>query len=367
MSQASQALPLSANFHQASLSMKGLLDQLQEDIASLSLSSSEVYQNLKQSLLQSWERWPEVIENYKVSLQSLPREIRQRPFIRRTFRDIEAFEKDVRQFLLRIKESPFQNVYDAFDRHIKEAEVYLERLQSRIQYIAQQVTDLEENALVQMFLHGEVVLSSKKTIQWERKLFHASLGVFFLYLFAYSGFSQTFIWSVAAPILFAFFSIEIARHFNLRFNALVCHSFRRLMRESEKTRINASIFFIISMAIVYFFFPIEVAILTMLFISIGDPIAGIAGVYWGRTKLSPHTSLEGSLACFIACALLAAVCGTYLFDKTLPFVPLILFSLLSGMIGAAAEASLKKLDDNLVMPLLSAPALWVLMKLFLII
>jgi dolichol kinase len=346
-----QAQTIPADFLAASLSMRDLLEGLHEDIAALSMSSAEAYQGLKDSLLQSWEKLPVVINEYKQSVQNMPRELRQRVLVKGIFKDVESFEKDVRQFFAELGDFSF-------------ADAYRNALQSRTDQLAQQIAALEENALVQKFLRGEVVLSSKKSIQWGRKFVHTALGISFLYLFVYSGLSTIATWSIAGPLVFGALVIEVTRHRYPRVNQWACKFFKPMMREREKTRITAATFYIMAMAIVYFVFPIEVAILTMLFIAIGDTVAGIVGVYWGRRKLSEHATLEGSLACFATCALAAAVCATFLFDKTLSFLPLILFSTLSGLVGAIAEASLQKLDDNLVMPLLSAPVLWVLMKFF---
>ena len=346
-----QAQTIPADFLEASLSMQALLEGLQADISALSASSSEAFQKLRNSLLQSWENLPASISDYKRSVQNMPRELKQRRVIKGLSKNIEAFERDVRLFLTELREASL-------------ADVYRKALQSRTQQLTQQIAALEENSLVQKFLKGEIVLSSKKSIQLGRKFGHATLGVSFLYLFIYSGFSQAVIWSIAGPFILWAFSLETARHLNPGINQWVCKVFRPVMREREKTRVNSAIFYITAMLIVYFAFPAKVVVLTMLFIAIADPVAGIVGVHWGRRKLATHVSLEGSAACAAVCALLAGLCAEFLFDAHLSISSLLLFSLLGGVVGAVAESSFKKLDDNLVMPLLSAPALWVLMKMF---
>ena len=346
-----QAQTIPADFLQASLSMQDLLAALQEDMAALSLSSTEAFQTLKRRLLQSWENLPVAISDYKRSVQHMPREIKQRHLFKGLSQNIEAFELDVRRFLTELKETSL-------------ADVYRQALESRTHQLAQQIAALEEHRLVQKFLKGEVILSSKKSLQWGRKICHAVLGLSFLYLFVYSGLSETVIWLITGPLLLWAFSLETARHLNPRINQWVCQRFKLVMREREKTRVSSAIFYMLAMSIVYFVFPSKVLVLTMLFIAIGDPVAGIVGVYWGRRKLAPHVSLEGFAACAVTCALLAGLCVGLLFDAGLSMSALLLFSLLSGVIGAMAESSFKKIDDNLVMPLLSAPALWVLMKAF---
>ncbi len=344
------AQAISIDFLQASLSLQEQLDQLREDILALHQSSTELFYNLKQNLLNSWKNREQIIREYKLSLQTMPKELRRRGLIDKLSKDLENFEADFRLYLSEIRESSFQDFRRSFHRRIDE--------------MADHVAELEEHPLVQKFLRGETVLASRKNIQWGRKLAHAFNGIFFIYLLVYSNWPKTIVWSLTGGFVVWALSLETIRHLNPKVNKWVCRYFAPIMREREKTNINSAIFYIVAMAIVYFTFPIEVSMLTMLFIAIGDPVAGIVGVTWGKTKITSHVSVEGSLACFAACALLAALCAGVLFSKTLSFLPLISFSLLSGVVGAMAEASFKKLDDNLVMPLLSAPALWVLMKLF---
>ncbi|MBI2340685.1 MAG: hypothetical protein HYU99_10055 [Deltaproteobacteria bacterium] len=341
---------VSVDFRQASLSLQEHLDRLREDISALHLSSIGLFHSLKQKLLSSWKNRERVIREYKLSLKTMPKELKRRGFVSRLSRDLEDFEVDMRRYLFEVRESSFQDFRKSFHRRIDE--------------MADRVAGLERHPLVQKFLRGEAVLASRKNIQWGRKLAHAFNGIFFIYLLVYSNWPETVVWGLTGGFIVWALSLETARHINPGINRWVCRWFGPIMREREKTNINSAIFYIVSMAVVYFTCPIEVSQLTMLFIGIGDPVAGIVGVIWGKTKITSHVSVEGSLACFAACAGLAALCAGFLFPKTLPLLPLIFFSLLGGVIGAVAEASFKRLDDNLVMPLLSAPALWGLMKLF---
>lgn len=341
---------LSAEFPQASLSLQGLLDQLQADLTLLSTSTSEAYRELKTRARTSWQNGPEIIHRYRTALLNLPRELKRRDFIKELGQELDLLERELKASLTRLKGTDFS----------------LKNLQAQVHETAERVRALEEHKLIKKFLKGETILGSRKNIQWSRKLTHTSLGLFFVYFFVYSGWSQLEIWSLAGPFVAFAFTLEMLRHRKPRVNEWVWRVFGGMMRESEKTHINAAVLYILSMVIVYVVFPLEVAMLTLLFIAIGDTVAGLVGIYWGRHKLSAHVSLEGFLACFATCALLAALCAGVLFQNTLPLITLIPFALLSGVVGALAEASFKKLDDNLVMPLLSAPALWGLMHAFLI-
>lgn len=320
------SLPLTSNFQQASLVLKDFLDQVQENLPDLP---------------RLMQKWPETWERYRNSIREMPKVLRKRPFVKRLMAEIESFERETRR--------------GGFS---------FEALQARAHEASLRVAELEAHPMVQKFLRGETILSSKKSLQWGRKILHASTGLAFLYLFVYSGWPKAVIWGIAGPFIVWSFSLETARHMNPRVNRWVLRAFGPIMREREKTRINSAVFYIFSMVVVYLLTPIEVSMLTLLFIAVGDPLAGIFGVLCGRRRISAHVTWEGSLACFLGCAGLAALCAGLLFKTSLAGLPLAGFALLSGLVGAVAESSLKFLDDNLVMPLLSAPCLWLLMKLF---
>ncbi len=124
--------------------------------------------------------------------------------------------------------------------------------------------------------------------------------------------------------------------------------------------------FLFSALFVMYFFPKPVVALSILYVGVGDPAAGIIGSYFGKHKINDHASWEGLFACFMAC-----FACTYLFTGTgfiegfkISGLPLLGFAILGGLIGMLAEGLFPDLEDNLVIPLASAPALWVLLKLF---
>ena len=89
------------------------------------------------------------------------------------------------------------------------------------------------------------------------------------------------------------------------------------------------------------FFPKEIAIISLVYMSLGDTIAGLVGRKFGKIKFYNKT-IEGTLAGLIVCLL-----SGYLVQLTLPLV--IVFS------GAFAAMFIELLplpiDDNLSVPL----------------
>jgi diacylglycerol kinase (CTP) len=338
--------------HATTLSATNLLlqefcRQFEQDWHDLSQAGSETLYVARLRLQRTREDWQTRYDEFKAAVAALPKELRQRDFMKSLLSELYHFEARLQRLRAQASEIDFSGVRESAAA------------------LSARLADLEHHPLIQKFLRGETVMSSRRNIQWVRKIGHASLGLFFLYLVRYSQLPHALVMGILTGFMVWGFSLETLRHFSPRVNGWVCAFFKPMMREREKTGINSGIFYMTSMLIVYWFFPPDIGMLTLLFIALGDPIAGIVGVYWGKRKLSDHVSLAGTLACFGACAVLAFVGAVWLFD-TLTLSPLaaIGFALPAGLIGAVAELSFKKLDDNLVMPLLSAPLLWLLMRLF---
>jgi dolichol kinase len=110
-------------------------------------------------------------------------------------------------------------------------------------------------------------------------------------------------------------------------------------------------YFLLSSWLTIFLFPKEVAILAILFLTFGDPIASLVGVKFGKTKLHWGKSIEGSLACFTICFFISM----FFLTSGYPQKPLssFIFSAYAGASGAIAEVIPWKLDDNLTVPLVA--------------
>lgn len=214
-------------------------------------------------------------------------------------------------------------------------------------------------------IEGRKLLASRTHLQWGRKLFHTANGLFGLWLYAYSGLSKP----AVILILTFFFSTavitEIVRRIWPQTNDKICNALTGIMRERERTKISSATWYMGAILVVFLICPRDVSILTLFYVAVGDTVAGIVGVQYGRHRISPHVSLEGFLAAFTVCFL-----GTLFFTAYglpvyhLAGIKLFFFSLLASWVAALSEGAFKKWDDNLIIPLFSAPALWLLMKIF---
>jgi dolichol kinase len=161
---------------------------------------------------------------------------------------------------------------------------------------------------------------------------------------------------------FFFVSYDILRQSIPAMNDFALSVLGPFMRENEKCGWAGTTSLLLGVFTLIFFFPRDVVVVALLFLAIADPVASYVGIRFGKDKLIGNKSLQGTLAAFVTCTLLA---GGYFFIKNMMLERLLIVSLLSGLIGAVSElVPIGRLDDNFTFPLLSASLLWLLISLF---
>jgi dolichol kinase len=117
-------------------------------------------------------------------------------------------------------------------------------------------------------------------------------------------------------------------------------------REHEHTRITGATYFSVAALAAVVLFSQNVAVASLLFLTLGDSAAALVGTQVGHHKLH-EKSVEGSLACFIVCSIVG-----YLFLGWI------------GVVGAAvatvAELAPVPADDNVRIPLVSGGVMQVI-------
>ena len=151
--------------------------------------------------------------------------------------------------------------------------------------------------------------------------------------------------------------IDVFRQRSERFNALVLRVFGLFMREYERTGTTGVTYLMLGVLIIVALFPPSIVMLSLLFLAIADPVASYFGLKYGRDRLVGRKSLQGSMAAFFVCLIIAAV---YFFAHNMMTDRILIVSILAGFIGAVAEAiPIGDIDDNLVLPVVSSCLLWV--------
>jgi diacylglycerol kinase (CTP) len=130
-----------------------------------------------------------------------------------------------------------------------------------------------------------------------------------------------------------------------------------VMRESEKTSVSGLPFYALGVSLSLFFFPPTIAVLSVLFLIFADPIASFCGILYGRDKILPNKSLQGTIAAFAVCYIVTLVYGLI---NASPSMNLLVFSIAAGAIGAVSELCSQFVDDNLCIPVISGLGLFLL-------
>lgn len=164
--------------------------------------------------------------------------------------------------------------------------------------------------------------------------------------------------SVGIPILI----FDILRQRIEWLRKLSMRWFGVIMRRREIHGFTGTTYLILGAAFILFFFPHPIVSLSLLFLALGDPTASLVGLKLGTVRLVGKKTLEGSLAAFAVCTIVAYFFYSF---HVLMLDHIYIVALLSGAIGATSEVlPLFNLDDNFVQPVINATLLFLLFYIY---
>lgn len=180
-----------------------------------------------------------------------------------------------------------------------------------------------------------------------RTIFHVAAGALALVLLRTVPSRE---WLIAAASGFAVFcwTCEILRRQSASANERLMRFFRPIAHANEWHEVNSATWYSTALLIMAIVVPFHAAEVGVVVLAIADPMAGFFGRRFGRRRLASGRSLEGAAA-FAATGALASfawmtVFGTY--DSSRFIVAAI-----AGVVGAAVELLVSRVDDNLAIPL----------------
>jgi diacylglycerol kinase (CTP) len=198
-------------------------------------------------------------------------------------------------------------------------------------------------------------LKSRSDVHLARKIWHFT-GVMVIVGF-YLVLSRPMALQVLTVVSALCIFLDVYRLRSATVNRFVMTVAKHIMRDNEKTGSAGSTFLFIGVLIIVAIFPPSVVTLSLLFLAVADPIASYFGIRYGKDKLIGRKTLQGSMAAFFACTVVAAI---YFFAQNMMTERILIVSILAGLIGAVAEVfPVGNLDDNLVLPVVSSCLLWV--------
>ena len=124
----------------------------------------------------------------------------------------------------------------------------------------------------------------------------------------------------------------------------------RFFRAEEHVRESAMTPYAIAILLTILTFPKPVALIAIYTLAIADPLSAVVGITWGRHRVVPGKSLEGSAAFLVATGLVAFAVLTWALPEA-PLASRVEAGLLIGLLAAVCESLPLRIDDNLTIPL----------------
>jgi len=191
-------------------------------------------------------------------------------------------------------------------------------------------------------------LCEKAGKQWYRSLTHIAGGLLIVY-FTYLGKPLAILFLSAWFVTFLFAESLRALERRGKRDALISLSCELLSKPArnpiEEKFFVPSLFTLISSLLLVGLTPTNVAVFSILTLTLADPAAALTGISFGRHKWphNPRKSFEGSLAFFLTCLLISALL------RVNPAASVVIASSL-----AFFESMPLEISDNITIPLLAS-------------
>lgn len=206
-------------------------------------------------------------------------------------------------------------------------------------------------------MYNDITLAKRSDLHLMRRVWHVLCGVVCLFAFYVSDTEIRYWGYFSIAIACLGFVLDFQRLKNSKLNDSLSKLFGPIMRRSEKLSFSGLPFYALGMALSIFLYEEKIAILSILFLIFADPMASIIGVYYGKDRLLPNKTLQGTVAAFSVCLITSV---SYLMVLKVGSPNIILFAFFGALIGALSEMlSAFNIDDNLTIPVVSGGALTV--------
>jgi len=209
-----------------------------------------------------------------------------------------------------------------------------------------------------------------------RKLFHVSglIVIAVYYMDAFDAIGLTIFEENTRSIIFLTLVLAISIMYIVEFLRFRYENIQEifykmvgsLMKSHEKDRVHGSVPFFIGMAIAFGFFPKQIAVLSIIFLITGDPVAAYFGGKYGKRRFSNGKSIIGTVSGITACFLMGVVFllingliypdSIYVLSNNGEVQYSMIIMILAGSIIAMVSELFSShgfFDDNLLIPTLS--------------
>jgi dolichol kinase len=199
-------------------------------------------------------------------------------------------------------------------------------------------------------------LHLRSDLHLARKVWHMGMGLFIAFLYM-AGVPR-----ITAVVLLSCFLgldliLETARLHIPALNEKIMRHCGVLMRSSEATRMSGTPYYIASAILAIGIFPKMIAVLAIVYLACGDPIASVFGILYGDKgpRFANGKSWIGTGAGMVTCFLTSLIFLRVFGVESSLILPL---SLIGGVAGGMAELLPIEVDDNFSIPVVSGFVLW---------
>ncbi|MFZ9594681.1 MAG: diacylglycerol/polyprenol kinase family protein [Bdellovibrionia bacterium] len=216
----------------------------------------------------------------------------------------------------------------------------------------------------QLFDANSIRLPFRSDLHLMRKVWHMGMGLFIVYLYLL-GVPQSTALIILSTSLVLDLVVENARIRNPAINEKILRYWSAVMRSHELRQMSTIPHYLAAVILAIGIFPKPVAVLSILYLACGDPIASLFGILYGHLgpRFKNGKSLIGSLAGVLCCTGISLIYLSSL-GVTHSVGSWLIVSLLGGLVGGLTEMIPFDIDDNFTIPVVSGFALWMLFILF---
>jgi len=188
-----------------------------------------------------------------------------------------------------------------------------------------------------------------------RKLYHLFGGLGLLSLYYLLGRQNAL---VCYGLLFlVVLAVDITRLRVPAFNQFIQTRLSSFIRKNEANKITGTAPYVLGIGLTLLFYRTDIATAAICFLAFGDVAATTVGERYGRTKIVGDKSLEGTLAF----AVIAVASGLALTVAGVRLAPGLIVA--GAMVAAGVELVPLRVNDNLVIPVVSGGAMELIARL----
>ncbi len=205
---------------------------------------------------------------------------------------------------------------------------------------------------------SEVRLHARTDLHLARKLWHMAMGILIVTVYM-AGMPAPYAVAILGSVLGLAILIETARLRSPKINNWVLKFWAPVMRSHETHRMSTVPQYLLASIIAIAIFPKPVAVLSILYLACGDPMASLFGIRYGHLgpRFESGKSFVGTAAGVLVCTVVTAV---FVSATGLTYDPSVIFALsvIGGLAGGTAELLPFEVDDNFTIPTASGFVLW---------